>query len=202
VLSVLLLDFFFVSARPSFSLSDYQHGVTFAVMFVVAVVVSNLTRRVRVQADAARDRERRTASLYNMSRELAATRSSRDLAAVAVRHVHDVFEVKVAVLVEATEGRLENLATGPAALAIDEDDRAVAEWVWSHDKPAGLGTDTLPSARALYFPLRGVQGGVGVLGILPAEARRLGDVDQRSLLEVFAGQIASALERARRAERA
>jgi GAF domain-containing protein len=40
------------------------------------------------------------------------------------------------------------------------------------------------------------------LGILPADTRRLVDIDQRSLLEVFAGQIASALERARRAERA
>ncbi len=32
-----------------------------AVMFVVAVVISNLTRRVRLQADEARYRERRTA---------------------------------------------------------------------------------------------------------------------------------------------
>ena len=163
VLSVLLLDFFFVSPHPSFSVSDFHHTVTFAVMFVVAVVISNLTRRVRLQADAARYRERRTASLYSMSRELAATRTRRDLRSVAVRHLHEMFEAYVAVLVEAAEGRLENLATGDGAFSPDEADRAVAEWVWSHDKPAGLSTDTLPSARALYTPLRGAQGGVGVL---------------------------------------
>jgi two-component system sensor histidine kinase KdpD len=200
VLSVLLLDFFFVSPHPSFAVSDFQHVVTFAVMFVVAVVISNLTRRVRLQADAARYRERRTASLYNMSRELAATRTMGKLAEVATGHVHDVFDARVAVLVEGAEGRLDNLATGDWAFAPDENERHVAEWVGSHDKPAGLSTDTLPSARALYTPLRGVQGAVGVLGVMPLDAHRFVDTDQRALLEVFASQIASALERARRAE--
>jgi two-component system sensor histidine kinase KdpD len=38
----------------SFAISDLQHGVTFIVMLVVAFVVSNLTQRIRLQADAAR----------------------------------------------------------------------------------------------------------------------------------------------------
>ena len=200
VLSVLLLDFFFVPPYLSFAVSDFQHVVTFAVMFVVAVVVSSLTRRVRLQADAARYRELRTASLYNMSRELAATRTRGDLANVAARHVHEVFEAKVAVLVEGGEGLLDNVATGDHAFSPDDSDRGVADWVWSHDKPAGLGTDTLPSAHALYTPLRGVRGRTGVLGVLPADGRRFGDPEQRGLLEVFASQIASALERAQLAE--
>jgi two-component system, OmpR family, sensor histidine kinase KdpD len=53
VLSVLLLDFFFVPPYLSFAVSDFQHVVMFAVMFVVAVVISHLTRRVRLQADEA-----------------------------------------------------------------------------------------------------------------------------------------------------
>ena len=202
VLSVLLLDFFFVSPHPTFAVSDFQHVVTFAVMFIVAVVISNLTRRVQLQADAARHRERRTASLYNMSRELAATRTMGKLAEVATGHVHDVFDARVAVLVEGADGRLDNLATGDWAFAPDENERHVAEWVGSHDKAAGLNTETLPSARALYTPLRGAQGAVGVLGVMPMDARRFVDVDQRALLDVFASQIASALERARRAEQA
>jgi two-component system sensor histidine kinase KdpD len=202
VLSVLLLDFFFVSPHLSFSVSDFQHVVTFAVMFVVAVVISSLTRRVRLQADAARYRERRTASLYNMTRELAAARTTLGLAEVAARHLHEVFEARAAVLVEAVEGRLNNLATGDRAFTPDENERGVAEWVWSHDKPAGLSTDTLPSARALYTPLRGAQRGVGVLGVMPTDPRRFVDAEQRALLDVFANQIASALERAQLAERA
>jgi two-component system sensor histidine kinase KdpD len=202
VLSVLMLDFFFVPPYLSFSVADFQHVVTFAVMFVVAVVISNLTQRVRLQADAARYRERRTATLYGMSRELAATPATRNLAGVAVAHVHEVFEAKVALLLEGLDGRLENLASGDAAFFPDDKEQDIAEWVWSHDKPAGLGTDTLPSARALYLPLRGAQGRVGVLGVMPNEPRRFGDSEQRALVDVFANQIASALERARLGEQA
>src|SRR5262249_31956385 len=64
VLSVLLVDFFFVEPYLSFAVSDFQHVVTFGVMFFVAVVISSLTKRIRDQANAARSREQRTASLY------------------------------------------------------------------------------------------------------------------------------------------
>ncbi len=202
VLSVLLLDFLFVPPYLSFAVSDFQHVVTFAVMFVVAVVISNLTRRVRVQADEARYRERRTASLYGVSRELAATRATGNLARVAAQHVHDVFEAKVAVWLETPEGRLENVATGDHTFTVDDKERGAVEWVFSNDKAAGRGTDTLPSSSALYVPLRGAQGRVGVLGVKPNDARRFNDAEQRTLLDVFASQIASALERSRLADQA
>jgi two-component system sensor histidine kinase KdpD len=202
VLSVLLLDFFFVPPYLSFAVTDLQHVVMFAVMFVVAVVVSNLTRRVRVQADEARYRERRTASLYGVSRELAATRATTNLALVAARHVHDVFDAKVAVWLEGTEGRLDNAATGDHAFIPNEEEAGVAEWVFSHGKPAGRGTDTLPSASALYVPLRGAQGRIGVLGVQPKDPRRFQDPEQRTLLDVFASQVGSAIERSRLADQA
>src|SRR5215470_4130657 len=63
ILSVAVLDFLFVP--PVF---------TFAVMLVVGLVTSSLAARIRMQADAARQREQRTAALYAMSRELASTR--------------------------------------------------------------------------------------------------------------------------------
>jgi two-component system sensor histidine kinase KdpD len=202
VCSVLLLDFFFVPPYLSFAVSDFQHVVTFGVMFVVAVVVSNLTQRVRVQADAATYRERRTAKLYGMSRELAATRATHNLAQVAIQHVHEVFEAKVSLFFEGADGHLESAATGDTAFAPDGKDREAAEWVRSHERPAGLGTDTLPAAQALYLPLRGAQCQLGVLGVRPSDPRRFEDPEQRSLLEIFAGQIASALDRAHLAEQA
>jgi two-component system sensor histidine kinase KdpD len=198
-LSVLLADFFFVPPFFSFAISDFQHGVTFIVMLIVAFVVSNLTQRIRLQADAARYRERRTASLYGMSRELAATRTASSLASVAVTHMVEVFEARIAILLEGG-GRLVNAATGEEAFNPDDKEMAVAAWAFSHDRPAGLGTDTLPSSAALYLPMGGAQGPIGILGILPADPRGLSDTGQRGLLDMFASQIGSALERARLAE--
>jgi two-component system sensor histidine kinase KdpD len=50
--------------------------------------------------------------------------------------------------------------------------------------------------------LLGAQGRIGVLGVRPDDPRRFHDAEQRALLDVFAGQIASALERSRLAEQA
>lgn len=199
-LSVVFADFFFVPPYFSFAISDFQHGVMFVVMLVVAFVVSNLTQRIRLQADAARYRERRTASLYGMSRELAATRTVSSLASVAVSHMVEVFEARIAILLQNGGGRLANVATDTKAFDPDDKEMAVATWAFSHDRPAGLGTDTLPSSRALYLPMRGAQGPIGVLGVLPSDPRGLSDTGQRALLDMFASQIGSALERARLAE--
>jgi two-component system sensor histidine kinase KdpD len=202
VLSVAALDFFFVPPVYSFAVSDLQHVLTFAVMFVVALVVSSLTQRVRDQASAARQRERRTASLYGMTRELAGTPMTKNLAAVAVRHVAEIFDAKVALLLDKGDGSLASAATGDQAFEPDAKESGVVEWVWSHHKPAGLCTDTLPSSSALYLPLRDARGKVGVLGVRPNDRHRFVDPEQRALLDLFATQVASALERARLAEEA
>jgi two-component system sensor histidine kinase KdpD len=79
---------------------------------------------------------------------------------------------------------------------------AVALWVYERGRLAGSGTDTLPNAQALYLPLVGPEGTVGVLAIRPSQAERLATPEQRQLLETFASQIALALERDRLAEEA
>jgi two-component system sensor histidine kinase KdpD len=200
VLSVLLVDFFFVPPFFSFAVSDFKHVVTFGVMFFVAVVVSRLTTRTRDQATAARWRERRTASLYALTRELASARATANLARVAVRHLHEVFDAKVALLLAGPGGALANAAMGEFAFSPDAKEEGVVEWVSSHRKPAGNSTDTLPAAGALYVPLLEARGVMGVLGVAPADARRFFDPEQRDLLDVFVTQISSALERARLAE--
>jgi K+-sensing histidine kinase KdpD len=55
VASVLCFDFFFVPPHYTFAVDDPGHLVTFAVMLVVAIVISSLTRRVRDHAEASRE---------------------------------------------------------------------------------------------------------------------------------------------------
>lgn len=51
VLSVLAFDFFIIPPRFTFAVEDPHHIVTFAVMFLVAIVIGGLTQRVRSQAE-------------------------------------------------------------------------------------------------------------------------------------------------------
>jgi two-component system, OmpR family, sensor histidine kinase KdpD len=200
VASVAAFDFFFVPPRFSFAISDLQYLVTFAVMLVVAFAIASLTASVRQQTRIAGHRERRTAALYAMSRELSQTRGVGNMAAVAVRHVQDVFESRALVLLPGNDGRLHYPRDPGSQASLWRADMSVAQWVYHHNEPAGLGTDTLAGAEALYLPIRGSKLTFGVLAVLPTNPRRILLPEQRHLLETFAGQLALGLERALLAE--
>jgi two-component system, OmpR family, sensor histidine kinase KdpD len=104
VLSVLTFNFFFVEPRITFAVTDARYLITFSVMLAVGLVVSNLTVRFRQQAAAARQRERRTAALYALSREFASTRGLENLLAIAVRHIHAVFDSQIVILLPCADG--------------------------------------------------------------------------------------------------
>ena len=194
-LSVASFDFFFVPPFFTFSVSDARHLVTFAVMLLVSIVISRLTLRVRSQAEAARLRERRTAGLYNLSRDLVRERGASRLAEIAMKHIAEMFDSTVAVLIADDQGRLAVAGGGPFAFVPDQQESSVAQWVYEHRQPAGLSTDTLPGARALYLPLIASGGAVGVVGVLPKTTAEGFEPEQFHYLEAFANQTAIAIER-------
>ena len=198
-LSVAAYDFFFVTPFYTFSVHNVRYFLTFIVMFVVALVISRLTLRIREQANAARQRERRTAALYNLSRELVHERGISQLSAVTIRQISELFSSKVVVLVPDEKGSLAVTVTGTETFAPDQNELSVAQWCFDHRQRAGLDTDTLPGASALYLPLFTSSRTVGVLGILPPPLTMF-DMEQIHILESFANQIAMAIERALLAE--
>jgi two-component system sensor histidine kinase KdpD len=202
VLAVAQFDFFFVPPQLTFAVSDVEYLVTFGIMLAVGLIISGLTASVRLQARVAGHRERRTALLYAMSRELTATRGQEALARAAVRHVSEVFDSQVAVLLPDAGGRVRRPRGESLAGSLHGADLGIAQWVLDHGRAAGLGTDSLPGAEALYLPLKGTHAVLGVLAVLPANPRRVLLPEQFHLLETFAAQVALALERAQFAAQA
>jgi len=80
IAGVLAFDFFLVPPYLTFAVSDTQYIITFIALFVISLVISSLTARVREQAEAAMLRERQTSALYDLSRDLT---SATDLDQVA-----------------------------------------------------------------------------------------------------------------------
>lgn len=202
ILSVAAFDFFFVPPRGTFAVSDTQYLLTFAVMLLVALVISTLTTRLQQQAQAAGQREQRTAALYALSRDFATTRGLPNLLAAAVRHIDEVVDSRVAILLPNENGELAIQAGDQSFFAEDTSERGVAQWVFAHHEMAGLGTNTLPGADALYVPLMVATTVLGVLAVRPAQTHRLIEPAQFHLLEAFANQTALALERGLLAEEA
>ncbi|MEP7190342.1 MAG: DUF4118 domain-containing protein, partial [Roseiflexaceae bacterium] len=212
VLSVAAFDFFFVPPFYTFAVSDAQYLVTFGIMLLVALVISTLTTRIKRQADAAQERERRASALYALSRDFASTRDMETLLRNAVKHINDVFDSQVVIMLPIADQRLQawgrfagwwpSDAGKRTIFAPNAADQGVAQWVYDHSQIAGQGTDTLPGSEAVFLPLLASRGTVGVLGVRSAQPRRLLSPEQLHLLETFANQIALAIERANLADEA
>ncbi|HZY43297.1 MAG TPA: sensor histidine kinase KdpD [Anaerolineae bacterium] len=201
ILSVAAFDFFFVPPFLTFAVSDTQYIITFGVMLVTALIISNLTWRTRQQAEAARHRERRTAALYAMGRELVSMRGIQNLASAALRHVNEVFNCQVIILLPDANGEMTSPVL-PTNFAIDVKEQSVAQWVFDRSQMAGKDTDTLPSATALYLPMIASRGTIGVLGVRTIDKLNLSEPEQLHTLEAFASQAALAIERARLSDEA
>jgi two-component system sensor histidine kinase KdpD len=200
-LAVAAFDFVFVPPYLTFAVADLRHTITFVVMFLVAIVISGLTQRVRQHAAAALSRERRTLSLFELSRTLAAAAGSRPVVEMSAGHLEQVFQSTISVFVPDDRNKLicQYRSAGQVG-PLPERESSVAQWVWQNEREAGLGTDTLPSVSTLYVPLMASGGIAGVLGLTPQDPERFVAIEQRREVDAFAAQLALALERARLAE--
>ncbi len=194
-MSVAAFDFFFVHPYFTFGASDTQYLLTLAVMLVVTVVISDLTARAQAHAEAAELRERRTAALYAMSRDLAGARSVEDVSRVTLRHMHEVFPLDNLLLLADANGRLAEERNGGEGPSLTPDELEVVEWVYQNSQPAGSGTKRFPAARRTCVPLTAPRGTIGVLGVRLAQAPPALTSEQLHLLETFANQTALAIER-------
>ncbi|MBX9625079.1 MAG: DUF4118 domain-containing protein, partial [Gemmataceae bacterium] len=196
VASVLLFDFFFVPPYYSFGVSHTEYLITFAVMLAIGLLIGTLTARLRSQLDAGRVRERRLAALVHLGKLLGAVSGEAFLVAAAGRQLADLLGGEVVIYLAGDAGP--RLAYGEGtAVAAHPVSGPAAHWVIGHDQPAGLGTDTLPNASALFLPLTGSQSTVGAVGVRAAGPDGRLTPDQRQLVEACGGQLALALERDR-----
>ncbi|HEU4643868.1 MAG TPA: sensor histidine kinase KdpD [Gemmatimonadaceae bacterium] len=199
VVSVAAFDFFFVPPHLTFGVSDTQYLVTFGVMLVVALVIGTLTARLRQQGMTAREREWRTAFLYDLSRDLVQMADVDAMLRLALPRLGAAFDGAVTVLLPDAAGVLRRWEEGDAPVP-DPSEYPALQWVASNHRMAGLGTGTFGDAPALYIPLAAAESALGVLWIRPADPDRLRAPEQLHLLETAVNQIAAAMERARLAE--
>ncbi|HAD03982.1 MAG: two-component sensor histidine kinase [Desulfuromonadales bacterium GWC2_61_20] len=203
LLGVLAFDFFFVPPRLTLAVADGEYFITFAAFLAVGVVISTLVARVGERAAAVREREMQTASLYHLSRDLAAAAHIEDVLAAVVKNSGQTLDAKIALFLPEGE-RLEVKAASPDLL-IDAKEAAVADWAFRNRQPAGCGTETLVSAGLLYLPLQAAGNLFGVCGVRLVEAGDYHSPRVRRLLDAFVIQAALAMERvalARQAEQA
>ncbi len=195
ILSFLTYDFFFTAPRLSLSMSNPGQFLELATFLVAALLVSSMTGRLRTGMTMTRENARRTNTLYEFERKITTAISKDDVQWAAVHHVATTINGK-SIILSPDQGGMRVVAGYPPEDEVDEKSQAAAEWAWKHNKPAGRGSTTLPSALWLFFPLKTAHRSVGVLGVQMAEDADIPSQPQLQLLEALADQAAIAIERA------
>jgi len=200
LLSAMSFDYLFLVPYHSLAVAHGRDLLTMAAMLAVATFMNTLNERLRRQARAARQSERKTESLYGLVNVLAGAGSRRELYTSAAREVECAVGANVRIMVRDPGGDFTQVFGANGVVSAHTEDLPVAGWVAAHLQPAGPGTRHASTAAATYLPLIANRGCIGVVSVRRAE--RLGQPPGRpsSLLMAMVRQVAMAIERSLLAE--
>ena len=193
VLSALTWDFLFIPPRFTFRIDGVADAILFGTYFVVAVVVGQLTARIRAQSRDEHNRERRATALFKLTHTLAEAKNMDEALSGAIGQIDSLFCAKSSLLFYEGPGRNPRVHF-TSTFVPDERERGVALWVCEHLREAGRFTDTLPSSAGYFVPLVRGDRCLGALGIWVDRDSVL-TLEQRDLLDAFARQMALVIER-------
>ena len=199
IASTLCYNFFFTEPYYTFAIADPKNVLAVIFFTLVAIIVSNVAARARVQAVAAMARARTTELLYAFSRKLAAVGTLDDVLWATAYQIALMLKVRVVLLLSEKESIAVKSGYPPEDRLADAD-FAAAKWAWDNKRPAGRGSDTLPGAKWLFLPMRTGRGAIGVIGIESERPGPLLTPDERRLLDALIDQSALAIERVRLVE--
>lgn len=193
LLSVLAYDYFFVNPVYQLKVISSHSLISMTFMFILSLLMIYWMVLKYREAKIARQIQQQTRESYDFSQKLLKTRGLQEILTFGAQYIGQFLSSHVLILLPKGE-QLEIQATYPLYLNLNEKERGVAQWVYDMAQPAGLGTDTLSSAEALYIPLHTPsQPALGVLKIQPHE-KGLFSPDQLRALDSFVNQLALALE--------
>lgn len=197
VLSVVLYNFCFVTPVLSFESFDKSYLVTFAIMFVTAMVAAELTARLTNNARASAKNAYRTRVLLETNQLLQQEQGLEGRARVMMSQLIKLLRVDVVFYPAEGDGLGEPLYQAAGTEDARDElvcdyERAVAMWAFTNNKHAGAGTTTLPEARCLYLAVRAGGRVFGVVG-LALGGRRL-EAFENSIVLSIVGEAALALE--------
>jgi two-component system sensor histidine kinase KdpD len=195
--SSLAYNFVFLPPVGTLSISNPENLISVVVLLGIALATSQLTSRVRAQADLAAASARTNATLAGFLRQIASVNDPDVAAQMICDDVRRLLDVQVVLLGPSGGAALEILAASDPTYRLDTMDVAAATWAFDTGLPAGKGSGTLAASEWLFQPLKAGHRAIGVLGVARDTAGNPVRADQLPLLSSLTDQAALVLERLR-----
>ncbi len=93
--------------------------------------------------------------LFDIEKEIANSTDLDSMRHRVIAQMENNFSGKFEILAVDLNNKLR--LNGNLTILINEKEQAAANWVFEHGKMAGRFTDTLPSAQAIYFPIKSIK---------------------------------------------
>ena len=194
--AVTALNFFFVPPRWTFEVESQEHLIALASMLAVALVISHLAARLRLELRHANQSERRARQLQTLASSLADANAPDEVVAQAQSALDAQFAGPNHVLLMAsgqTEGEL------PGSVNLGQTVRDGLRCCMAEGAVLGPGTGRWPGLNAWYLPLGGKGNTLGAACVQPALAA---DVAGREHAQALCDLVAQSLWRVRLASAA
>ncbi|MDO7843192.1 sensor histidine kinase [Sphingomonas immobilis] len=195
--SSIAYNFFFLPPTGSLTISNPENVVSIFVLLGVAVATSQLTARVRAQADLAAASARVNSALAGFLRELTVLSDREDVERMICAEIARLFGRATVFLAPSGVQGLVVAAASDSSYKLGTMDVAAAQWSFDNRTAAGKGSETLAASEWLFHPLIAGDHALGVLGLSDEGAGAAVRPDQLPLLINLIDQAALVLERFR-----
>ena len=189
-------NFFFLPPTYTLTISNPENVVSVLVLLGIAIATSQLTSRVRAQADLAGASARTNAALAGFLRHLTRLNDPVAVADVICGEIGQIFGLRTVMLVPEGPGLAVQAANGPDH-RMETMEMAAAQWAYDTATPAGQGSGTLAASEWFFQPLVAGDHVLGVLGLAHEGGRDALRSDQLPLFTSLVEQAALVLERLR-----
>jgi len=196
IASSLAYNFFFLPPVGTLSVSNPENIISIFVLLGVAIATSQLTSRVRAQADLAAASARDNATLAGFLHRLSGLADPAEASRVICEDIARLFEVQAVLLTPSPAGLAVQAATKPD-YRLETMEMAAAHWAFDTGTPAGKGSATLAASEWLFQPLKAGNRTLAVLGLAKDAGGEPVRADRLPLLTGLIDQAALILERLR-----
>jgi two-component system sensor histidine kinase KdpD len=195
VASALAFNFYFTHPFHTFRISSPEDVATVVLLFLVALVTSQLAARMQAAANAAETSAIRNMTIAGLARRLLSCSSDEQIGKVACRELGRLFECSAVMMTGSPEPQV--TAEQPSYASLTPSDIAAAAWAIESGEPTGRGTKSVIVTEWVFYPIRSDSAVLGAMGLARDDGARPVPLDQLDLLDSLIDQVALALERAR-----
>ncbi|MFA6915343.1 MAG: ATP-binding protein [Parachlamydiales bacterium] len=192
ILSALSWDFLLIPPFFQPAITNPEDFALIITYFIAATIMGMLTARLKEKDRYLFQREQKTENLYEIMKVIAKSTDLQQLCLNVSLKLKTLFPGEFDILPKNIEDQL--LLKSRLEIFNQEKEHSAALWAFRNGKTAGWSTDTLPSAEALYFPIKFSKEAMGVLLYYPSKSSPL-STDEMNFLQTVTDQLGVYLER-------